>query len=124
MQTLPSVVFVTDILKDDIAISEANKLGIATVAICDTNTNPQLITYPIAANDDAVRTISLITTRIADATKRGSELYRAKTDEAAAQALAKTEAEAIVVAEAKADAEAKATAATEVTANTKPKAKE
>ena len=124
MKTLPSVVFVTDILKDDIAISEANKLGIATVAICDTNTNPQLITYPIAANDDAVRTISLITTRIADATKRGSELYRAKTDEAAAQELAKTVAEAASVAEAKADAEAAATNEAEAVAGTKPEAKE
>ncbi len=120
MKTLPSVVFVTDILKDDIAISEANKLGIATVAICDTNTNPQLITYPIAANDDAVRTISLITTRIADATKRGSEQYRAKTDEAAAQELAKTEAEAQV----KAKAEAAATNEAEAVAGTKPEVKE
>ncbi|MEI6581553.1 MAG: 30S ribosomal protein S2 [bacterium] len=120
MQTLPSVVFVTDILKDDIAISEANKLGIATVAICDTNTNPQLITYPIAANDDAVRTINLITTRIADATKRGSELYRAKTAEVAAQEIAKNEAEAQV----KAKAEAAATNEAEAVAGTKPEVKE
>lgn len=126
MKTLPSVVFVTDILKDDIAISEANKLGIATIAICDTNTNPQLITYPIAANDDALRTISLITTRIADATKRGSELYRAKTDEAAAQELAKTEAEAQVKAKAEAvgESEAAATNEAEAVAGTKPEVKE
>jgi small subunit ribosomal protein S2 len=90
MSTLPAAVFVVDIRHDDIAVSEANKLGIPTVAICDTNSNPELITYPIAANDDAVKTISLITEHIAAAASRGAEIYRAKTAEAAAKEVAKS----------------------------------
>ena len=89
MSIKPAVVFVTDMLTDDIAVSEANKLNIPVVAICDTNSNPELVTYPIAANDDAVRTIALITDRIAQAARRGSELYKAKTAEAKAKEDAK-----------------------------------
>lgn len=89
MPTKPAVVFVTDMLTDDIAVAEANKLNIPVVAICDTNTNPEIVTYPIAANDDAVRTIALITNRIADAAKKGSELYAAKTAEVKAKEDAK-----------------------------------
>lgn len=90
MPTLPAAVFVVDILRDDIAVAEANKLGIPTVAICDTNSNPELITYPIAGNDDAVKTISLITEHIAGAASRGAEIYRAKTAEVAAKEAAKS----------------------------------
>jgi small subunit ribosomal protein S2 len=89
MSVKPAVVFVTDMLTDDIAVAEANKLKIPVVSICDTNTNPELVTYPIAANDDAVRTIALITNRIAAAAKKGSELYVAKTAEAKAKEDAK-----------------------------------
>lgn len=89
MQTKPEAVFVVDVLVDDIAVLEANKLNIPVIAICDTNTNPDNITYPIAGNDDAVKTISLITTRIADAARRGSELYNAKTAEVEAKEAAK-----------------------------------
>ena len=89
MQNLPSAVFIVDIMRDDIAVSEANKLGIPIVAICDTNTNPELITYPVAANDDAVKTISLIVSRITAAALRGSELYKAKTAESAQKEAAK-----------------------------------
>ena len=89
MPVVPAVVFMVDVLRDDIAVAEANKLGIPTVAICDTNSNPELITYPIAGNDDAVKTISLITGRIAEAAKRGSEIYQAKTAQEAANEAAK-----------------------------------
>jgi small subunit ribosomal protein S2 len=89
MPVKPAVVFVTDMLTDDIAVAEANKLKIPVVAICDTNTNPELVNYPIAANDDAVRTIALITNRIAAAAKKGSELYTAKTAKAKAKEDAK-----------------------------------
>ncbi len=89
MQTLPSAVFVVDILVDDIAVSEASKLGIPVVAICDSNTDPEKVTYPIASNDDAIKAISMITQIIGDAAKRGSELYRAKTAESAAKEAAK-----------------------------------
>ncbi len=89
MPVKPEAVFVTDMLNDDIAVAEANKLNIPVIAICDTNTNPGLATYPIAANDDAVRTIALITNRIANAAKKGSELYSAKTAEVKAKEDAK-----------------------------------
>ena len=89
MPVKPAVVFVTDMLTDDIAVAEANKLNIPVIAICDTNSNPELVQYPIAANDDAVRTIDLITNRIADATRKGSQLYKAKTAEAKAKEDAK-----------------------------------
>lgn len=89
MSIKPAVVFVTDMLNDDIAVSEAKKLGIPVVAICDTNANPELATYPIAANDDAVRTIALITNHIAEAAKKGSDLYAAKTAETKAKEGAK-----------------------------------
>ncbi len=89
MPTRPALVFVVDIMRDNIAVSEANKLNIPVVAICDTNTNPELITYPIAANDDAVKTIQMVTTLIAEATMRGHEFYQAKTAESALKEAAK-----------------------------------
>ena len=89
MPVKPDAVFITDMVKDNIAVAEANKLNIPLIAICDTNTNPNLATYPIAANDDAVRTIALITGRIANAAKKGADLYSAKTAEANAKEDAK-----------------------------------
>lgn len=90
MPVIPQVVFVVDVLRDDIAVAEAAKLKIPTVAICDTNANPELITYPIAGNDDAVKTIALITNRIAAAALRGAEIYRSKAAEAVAKEAAKS----------------------------------
>ncbi len=66
MGRLPGVVFVVDAKKERIAVAEANKLGIAVVAIVDTNADPDLITVPIPGNDDAIRAVSLITAAIAD----------------------------------------------------------
>ena len=59
--------FVVDSKKERIAVSEANKLGIPIIAIVDTNADPDLITVPIAGNDDAIRSVELITKAIADA---------------------------------------------------------
>ncbi len=61
MTRLPGVVFVVDARKERIAIAEANKLGIPVVAIVDTNADPDKITVPIPGNDDAIRSVSLIT---------------------------------------------------------------
>ena len=61
MTRLPGLMFVIDAKKERIAVSEANKLGIPIVAICDTNSDPDLITVPIAGNDDAIRSVELIT---------------------------------------------------------------
>ncbi len=60
MNRLPAAVFVVDIMREDIAIDEARKLGIPTFAIVDTNSNPQMIDYPIPANDDASKAIAKI----------------------------------------------------------------
>jgi small subunit ribosomal protein S2 len=67
MGRLPGALFVVDAKKERIAVAEANKLGIPVVAIVDTNADPDLITVPIAGNDDAIRSVSLISGAIADA---------------------------------------------------------
>jgi small subunit ribosomal protein S2 len=67
MTRLPGLMFVIDAKKERIGVSEANKLGIPIVAICDTNSDPDLITVPIAGNDDAIRSVELITRAISDA---------------------------------------------------------
>jgi len=66
MGRLPGALFVVDAKKERIAVAEANKLGIPVVAIVDTNADPDVITVPIAGNDDAIRSVSLITGAIAD----------------------------------------------------------
>ena len=67
MSRLPGLLFVIDSKKEKIAVNEANKLGIPIVGIVDTNADPDLITVPIAGNDDAIRSVELITKAIADA---------------------------------------------------------
>jgi len=66
MARLPGLVFVVDANKEDIAVREANRLGIPVVAIADTNADPDMLTIAIAGNDDAIRSVSLITGVIAD----------------------------------------------------------
>ena len=66
MGRLPGLMFVIDSKKEKIAVTEANKLGIPIVAIVDTNADPDLITVPIAGNDDAIRSVELLTRAIAD----------------------------------------------------------
>lgn len=67
MARLPGAVFVVDAHKEAIAVAEANKLGIPLIAITDTNADPDLIDYPIPGNDDAIRSVAVITGIIADA---------------------------------------------------------
>src|SRR5947199_3544111 len=67
MTRLPGLMFVVDSKKERIGVNEANKLSIPIVAIVDTNADPDLITVPIAGNDDAIRSVELITKAIADA---------------------------------------------------------
>jgi small subunit ribosomal protein S2 len=66
MTRLPGLLFVIDSKKERIAVNEANKLGIPVIAIVDTNADPDVITVPIAGNDDAIRSVELITKAIAD----------------------------------------------------------
>lgn len=75
MKHLPGVVYVVDTPKEKIAVAEANKLGIPVVAIIDTNSDPDVIDYPIPGNDDAIRAIKLITSKIADACIEGRKRY-------------------------------------------------
>jgi small subunit ribosomal protein S2 len=60
MDRLPACLFVVDIKREEIAVREANRLQIPIVAICDTNSDPDLVLYPIPGNDDAIRSIKLI----------------------------------------------------------------
>ncbi len=68
---LPGLVYIVDVKKEHIAVKEARKLGIPSVAIVDTNCDPDEVTYPIPGNDDAIRSISLITHYIAEAALEG-----------------------------------------------------
>lgn len=67
MGRLPGAIFVVDAKKEEIAVREANKLEIPLIAIADTNADPDMIDYPIPGNDDAIRSVSVITKAIADA---------------------------------------------------------
>lgn len=80
MKELPGCVFVLDTRVERIAVQEANRLSIPVVAIVDTNCDPDDIDYPIPGNDDAIRSIKLITSRIADACVEGAHL-RAQREE-------------------------------------------
>lgn len=76
MTRTPGAIFVVDIKKEHIALKEAKVLGIPIIAMVDTNTDPDLVDFPIPANDDSIRSIELITRTIADAILEGSALSR------------------------------------------------
>jgi small subunit ribosomal protein S2 len=69
MGRLPGALFIVDAKKEKIGVAEANKLGIPVVAIVDTNAEPDVITVPIPGNDDAIRSVSLITAALSDVIK-------------------------------------------------------
>ena len=71
---LPSIVYVVDSKKENIAVAEARKLEIPIVGIVDTNCDPAEVDYPIPANDDAIRSIKLLTSLIADAVLEGRQV--------------------------------------------------
>jgi len=73
MKELPGALFVVDPRKEKIAVSEARKLGIPVVAIVDTNCDPDEVDYVIPGNDDAIRAVKLITSKIADAVLEGRQ---------------------------------------------------
>jgi small subunit ribosomal protein S2 len=78
---LPAALFVIDVKREHIAVSEAKKLGIPVFAMCDTNSNPELVDYPIPANDDAYKSISIIVKAISQAIEEGlSERKQDKDD--------------------------------------------
>lgn len=74
MDRLPSLVFITDIRREHIAVKEANKLGIPIMGMVDTNCDPTPIDHVIPANDDAIRSIKLIANKLADAVIEGQQI--------------------------------------------------
>ena len=90
MKKLPAAIVIVDVCNEINAVREANKLGIPVVAIVDTNGDPSLVDYPIAANDDAVKSVEIITNIFAEAIKVAKEIYQKKvTEERDAAAAAK-----------------------------------
>ncbi len=81
MRGLPDVIFIVDQTKEEIAIKEANKLGIPVICLADTNADPDGINYIIPGNDDAIRSIQLITSKLADAVLEGKQLRENKANE-------------------------------------------
>ena len=71
MNSRPGAVFITDVIADANAVREANKIGIPVVAIVDTNADPSQVTYPIPANDDAIKSLQLITDYVVSAISEG-----------------------------------------------------
>ena len=78
MRGLPDLIFVVDQKKEAIAIAEANKLNIPIICLADTNADPEGINYIIPGNDDAIRSVKLITSKLADAVIEGRQLKEAK----------------------------------------------
>ena len=74
MRRLPELIFIVDINTEDLAVMEANKLKIPTMAMVDTNSNPDLVDYVIPSNDDAIRAVKLIVSTIADAIEDGARI--------------------------------------------------
>ncbi|MFL0578480.1 30S ribosomal protein S2 [Dietzia sp. 179-F 9C3 NHS] len=120
MTKVPSVVWVVDTNKEHIAVGEARKLGIPVVAILDTNCDPDVVDYPIPANDDAIRSVTVLTKVIASAVAEGlkarSQAGEATGEEAEPLAEWETEQLDAVTAEAQAEAPAAETPAAEAPA--------
>ncbi len=74
MERLPDIIYIVDTVREELAVKEANTLGIPIVAIADSNSDPDKIDYPIPGNDDAIKAINLITSKIADAILEGKAL--------------------------------------------------
>lgn len=99
MKRLPGLVFIVDTKKEQIAVKEAKKLNIPIVAIVDTNSDPTIIEYPIPANDDAAKSISIISRTVADAVIEGSQKLKEhqaeqQTEQEAAEEIIKEKAQA------------------------------
>jgi len=106
MTQLPGALFIIDPKREHLAVHEATRLGIPTIAMVDSNSDPTPITYPLPANDDAIRSVRLITAGIADAAIVGrTELESAHADESGFSGAVSDEAVLAGVAEKEADAD-------------------
>jgi len=81
LDKLPNALFIVDSRREEIAVREATKMAIPVVALVDTNGDPTKVTYPIAANDDAIKSISILVGAIADAYDEGKKIWEKKTEE-------------------------------------------
>lgn len=113
MNRLPDSVFVIDVRKEEIAVAEANKLGIPVIAVVDTNCSPEGVDYVIPGNDDALRAVRLFASRIADAVLEGQQMLT----EGGATAEEPAAAEAPVAETPAADSEIESAASPEATVN-------
>jgi small subunit ribosomal protein S2 len=107
MSRLPAALFIVDVKREHLAVAEAKRLNIPVIALCDTNSNPEAIDYPIPANDDAYKSVSLLTLAIGKAIEEG--ILERKQDKEE-QALVEAEAAKRAVDEKRAADEAKAEA--------------
>ena len=92
LDRLPGCLFIVDTKREEIAVKEANRLRIPIVAICDTNTDPDVVTYPIPGNDDAIRSIKLIISIVAESVVAGRRRFATTQQEAVAAQAAETSA--------------------------------
>ena len=90
MTRLPGAIFVVDVRREGIAVAEAHRLGIPVIAITDTNADPDLIDYPVPGNDDAIRSVQLITKAIAESVKVAATQVPAEQKRAVQEAQATT----------------------------------
>ncbi len=88
MEALPAAVYVVDVKAEKTAVAEAKKLGVPIVALCDTNVNPTGIAYPIPANDDATKSIRLVTDFVVEAIEAGRQAHDQRLRDAAQAAQA------------------------------------
>jgi len=101
MNRLPDAVFIIDVRNEEIAVAEANRLGIPIVAVVDTNCSPEGIDHVIPGNDDALRAVRLFTSRISDAILEGQQIATEGTVTAEAAAAEQTEVSAAPTEESK-----------------------
>lgn len=86
LNRLPAALFIVDVKREHIAVAEAQKLNIPIFAICDTNSNPTKVDYPIPGNDDATKSIYILTKAMGDAIAEGLAERKKAKDEAKVQA--------------------------------------
>jgi len=87
MTRLPDAVFVIDTIREHIAVTEANKLGIPVIAIVDTDCNPDVIEHPIPGNDDAIRASQLMCHMISEAVEEGRHIHNSRSKKPEAPSL-------------------------------------
>jgi small subunit ribosomal protein S2 len=102
LERLPDAVFIVDTKKEQIAVTEARKLDIPVIAMIDTNCDPDLVDFPIPANDDAMKSVALITRHVADAVAEGASAGDIEREEAEVETETR-EAEAVEIAEEEAE---------------------